>query len=128
MPNSLDEEETQCLLSSEDTLAITYGEEVENTLAQKDHSKGLEPTRISPTVAPQQSSNKLFTNDSDFAKGSTFCGIKTPSNPVGLSTVSTNFTANSTASSCSNEYVPTDCVMPTLGRYLMDSKLVIVYL
>ena len=123
MPNSLDEEETQCLLSSEDTLGTIYCEEVENTLGQKDDSKSLRPGRMSPTV-PLQSSNKLFTTDSDLNKGGAFCGMKTPPNPTGLSTTSTNFTTN--ASPTLKEYVPTDCVMPTLGRYLLNIELVII--
>ena len=115
MPNSLDEEETQCLLSSEDTLGTIYCEEVENTLGQKDDSKSLRQGRMSPTV-PLQSSNKLFTADSDLNKGGAFSGMKP--NPTCLSTTSTNFTTN--ASPTLKEYVPTDCVMPTLGMYLLN--------
>ena len=115
MPNSLDEEETQCLLSSEDTITSTFCEDSEDTLEQQNSdSMSLESARMISTL----SSNNLYSSDSDFING-TFGGLKsTPSSSM-VPNVNTSSPANvsfiTTSSTSSKEYVPSDYVIPTLG-------------
>ena len=116
MPNSVDEEETQCLLASEDTLASTFCDDTDDTPdAQNDNPRICSSVQITSSA----SSNNLLPRSSDFQNGS-FDTLQSASNaavpPNNISTSPESVSLTLSSSSISKEITTSDYVIPTLGK------------
>ena len=117
MPNSVDEEETQCLLASEDTLASTFCDDTDDTPdAQHDNPRNCSSVKMTSSA----SSNNLLRRGSDFPNG-TFDTFPSPSNatvaPNNISTSPESATSLTlSSSSIPKEIATSDYVIPSLGK------------
>ena len=111
MPNSLDEEETQCLLASEDALTSNFFDEPDDIL---DKQNGDSRNRASAKMKSSASSNNLFPRDSSLGTR-TFDTSPSPSRLSSVSTASVFLPSNT--GTCSKDNVTTDFVVPSLGKY-----------
>ena len=129
MPNSVDEEETQCLLASEDQTASVDDPE-ENRPNQSQHvvSKRDNASKMTSSA----SSNNLFSSDSDVLRR-TF--MQRQSSPSKLLSGFNSSSASARSASLngtnlipnSNEILSSDYVIPTLGRYTAIFKLFLIW-
>ena len=119
MPNSVDEEETQCLLASEDQTASADDTE-ENRPNQSQHVVSKRDTASKMTSSA--SSNNLFSSESDVPRR-TF--MQRQSSPSKLLAGFNSSSASARSASLngtnlipnSNEILSSEYVIPTLGRY-----------
>ena len=116
MPNSLDEEETQCLLASEDTLASTFCDDTDDIPdAQNDNPRNCSSVQMTSSA----SSNNLLPRGSDFQNVS-FETLQSPSNstspPNNISTSPESASLTLSSSSSSKEITTSDYVIPSLGK------------
>ena len=122
MPNSIDEEETQCLLASEDTLASTFCDDTDDIPGAQNDS----PRNCSSVQMPSSaSSNNLLRRGSDFQNGS-FDKLQSSSNaivtPNNVSTSPDSASLTLSSSSISKEITTSEYVIPTLGNNIFLIK------
>ena len=123
MPNSVDEEETQCLLASDDTLAATFCDDTDDIPdTQNDNPR----TGSSVKMTSSASSHNLFPRGSDFPN-STFDANPSPSNttvaPNNISIPGECAALATSSSGGSKEIATSDCVIPSLGNIIKHSVL-----
>ena len=123
MPNSLDEEETQCLLACEDNLTSTYCDDVDQDDIEAHTNHDTRKCTNSQTMNSSSSSNELHLLSNNLDAHTTTPNITNSSIAAASSFIDANHTVvNSNASS--KDAATSEYVVPTLGNYQNSITLV----
>ena len=116
MPNSLDEEETQCLLACEDSLTSTYCDDADQDDIKAQASNNTRICNNSQKMNSSSSSSKLDFLSNNFEAQATASNITNSSITEVPSLADTAHTVIH-SNSASKDVVTSEYVVPTLGNY-----------
>ena len=123
MPNSLDEEETQCLLACEDSLTSTYCDDADQDDIKAQANNNTRICNNSQEMNSSSSSSKLDFLSNNFEAQTTASNITNPSITEAPSLADTTHPAIH-SNSTSKDVVTSEYVVPTLGNYYISKYFV----
>ena len=123
MPNSLDEEETQCLLACEDSLTSTYCDDTDQDDIKAQANNNTRICNNSQEMNSSSSSSKLDFLSNNFEAQPIASNIASSSITEVPSLADTTHTVIH-SNSASKDVVSSEYVVPTLGNY-HNSKYVV---